>query len=384
MAGKVFIADIKDRDRISGLYLVQQKQTPLNKNGKPYIAMSLMDRSGTIEARVWDNVEQISPLFDTGDFIEAQGTAVAYQGKLQLKIDKVRQLDPDKVDPEEFLPASPKDRGEMLNNVRQLVSKISIASLKSLLLERLDDISFRESFAKAPAAKTIHHAYLGGLLEHTLAVMELADSICELYPELNRDLLLAGGFLHDIGKIKELGHQRSFDYSDEGRLVGHIVIGAMMFSDWVEAHPDIPEDLSLKLSHMILSHHGSYEFGSPKRPKFTEALVLNYLDEMDSKIQTFKNVAEKDQGQKWSSYQRLFDRYLLLGDITSPAPAEESPATSTQDNDNSNKPAQPRTLRKDVPLTHKPLADFAKQVTSEKKQTPTNDKQPDLFSNKEK
>ncbi|MFC1655036.1 3'-5' exoribonuclease YhaM family protein, partial [Myxococcota bacterium] len=158
-----------------------------------------------------------------------------------------------------------------------------------------------------------HHAYLGGLLEHTLAVCELADRVAKLYPHVDRDILLAGAFFHDVGKIRELGSDRSFDYTDEGRLLGHIVMGAMMVTDLAEAHPELPEETALKLTHMILSHHGSYEFGSPKRPKFTEALILNYLDELDSKVQTFLEIAEHDPGGKWSSFQRLFDRYIYLG-----------------------------------------------------------------------
>jgi 3'-5' exoribonuclease len=329
LAGKAFIVDIKDRDRVSGTFLVQQKSVPLNKNDKPYIAMTLMDRTGTIEARVWDNVERFAPVFDSGDFIEASGMAVAYQGKVQLKVEKLKRLGPDSVDAEEFLPRSPRDRGEMLKRLRSLVESIKDSGLRGLVLGCLDDDEFRESFAKAPAAKTIHHAYLGGLLEHTLAVCELADRVAKLYPHVDRDLLLAGAFFHDVGKIRELGSDRSFDYTDEGRLLGHIVMGAMMFNDLVEAHPGLDEETALKLSHMILSHHGSYEFGSPKRPKFTEALILNYLDELDSKIQTFKEIAEQDTGGKWSAFQRLFDRYIYLGREQQPAenPAKKSDLT---------------------------------------------------------
>ncbi len=324
MAGKAFIVDIKDRDRVSGTFLVQQKQVPLNKNGKPYIAMVLMDRTGTIEARVWDNVEWFDPLFDGGDFIEAGGTAVAYQGRVQLKVEKIKRLETKSVDPEEFLPQSSHDRGEMLDRLLGLMETIKDSRIRDLVLTCLNDDDFRESFAKAPAAKTIHHAYLGGLLEHTLSVCELADRVAQLYPHVDRDLLLTGAFFHDVGKIRELGSERSFDYTDEGRFLGHIVMGAMMLTDLVKSQPGLPEETALKLTHMILSHHGSYEFGSPKRPKFTEALILNHLDELDSKIQTFKEIAERDPGKKWSAYQRLFDRYIYLGHEEKP-PKEKPP-----------------------------------------------------------
>ena len=217
MAGKVFITDVKDRDKVIGNFLVQQKHVPLNKNGKPYVAMVLMDQTGTMEARVWDNAEQIAALFDSGDFVEIHGLAVSYQGRLQLKVDNVKKLSAEAVNLEEFLPVSPRDRGEMLARLQALLESISDESIRSLVVDRLLNESFREKFANAPAAKTIHHAYLGGLLEHTLNVVELADRVAALYGELDRDILLAGAFLHDIGKIRELGCERSFEYTDAGR-----------------------------------------------------------------------------------------------------------------------------------------------------------------------
>ena len=362
LAGKTFIADIRDRDRVYGTFLVQQKQVPLNKNAKPYIAMVIMDRTGSMEARVWDNVEQTSPLFESGDFVEILGLAVAYQGKIQLKVDRLKKISTESVDPEEYLPASPRDRGEMLSLLRVLIEKISDRSLREMIIGCLDDVSFRERFARAPAAKTIHHAYLGGLLEHTLSIAELADHVADLYPELDRDLLIAGAFFHDIGKIRELEHNRSFEYTDEGRLLGHIVIGAMIFIDWAEAHPNLSDQTILKITHMILSHHGSYEFGSPKRPKFTEALVLNYLDELDSKIHSFKEIAAREQGQRWSSYQKLYDRYLFLGG--------DSPSVEQSNQDsytpNSSKTKRGSLLFHQLPITAEKSAEHAPDVTNEK------------------
>lgn len=325
------IGRLNDRDRVAGTFLVRQKNVPLNKNGKPYIAMVLMNRSGAVDARLWDNVDQFSPKFDAGDFIEVRSVAVEYQNRIQLKVEWLEPVAAESVDPEEFLPATSRDRGEMLGRVRTLLASIHDASLREILVERLDDSTFRRRFTRAPAAKTIHHAYLGGLLEHTLSVMELAQSITELHPWLDRDILIAGAFLHDIGKTRELDQERSFDYTDEGRLIGHIVMGAGMFNEWVRAHgAGLADDRVLKLTHMILSHHGTYEFGSPKRPKFVEALVLNYLDELDSKMQTFKEITDREAGQKWTSYQKLFDRYLYMGtpvgtdDAAGPSQAPET------------------------------------------------------------
>ena len=331
---------------MTGRFLVQSKQVPLNKNGKPYIAMTLMDRTGTIEARVWDNVEQLKDCCDSGDFVEIGAEAVAFQGRVQLKVRGITRLDPDSVDLEEYLPASPRDRGEMLARVRELIDSMQTSALRSLLIARLDDKSFREQFSRSPAAKTIHHAYLGGLLEHTLSVMELAVQVSSHYAYLDRDLLLAGAFFHDVGKIRELGSDTSFDYTDEGRLVGHLVTGAMMVTEWAIS-AGLDDEQRLKLVHMILSHHGSYEFGSPRRPKFIEAVILHYLDEMDSKVQTIAEIAAREKGNRWSSYQRLFDRYLLLGD---PEPvSDRSPEP---------KPVEPATNHRDEPLSHRPLADL--------------------------
>ncbi len=307
------INQIKDRDKIAETFLVQQKLVPLNKNGKPYISVVLMNRSGVVDGRVWDNVDQMTARFESGDFLDIRATAVAYQHKIQLKIEWLERVDPSRVDAKDFLPATHRDCGLMLKEADQLINGIKTPQLRKFLSNWLREPEFREKLASTPAAKSIHHAYLGGLLEHTLSVMQLASAVCDLYSHLDRDLLIAGAFLHDIGKMHELEYERSFEYTDEGRLMGHIVLGVMMLDHRATRHPGLDQETLVKLSHMILSHHGSLEFGSPKRPKFAEALALNYLDEMDAKLQVFKEISEHEQGNKWSSFQRLFDRYLLLG-----------------------------------------------------------------------
>ncbi|HUU04072.1 MAG TPA: HD domain-containing protein [Myxococcota bacterium] len=344
MAGKTFIADISDQKRLTGSFLVQQKQVPLNKNGKPYIAMTLMDRTGALQARVWDNVDKYESLFEAGDCIEISAVGVSYQGRLQLKVETVKKLQSEEVELDEFLPASSRDRGQMLDRLRELLDTIHNNPLRDMLLVHLDDDDFRSRFTRAPAAKTIHHAFLGGLLEHTLSVVELADRMAAIYTDLDRDLLLAGAFLHDVGKIRELGCETSFEYTDAGRLLGHIYIGAAMVQEWAAAEPGLDEEYALKLVHMILSHHGSYEFGSPRRPKFVEALVLNYLDELDSKVESFTEIAEREKGQRWSSFQRVFDRYLFLGQ---PKPAQQTREDQTGE------------TSRDKPLAHNP---FEKQL----------------------
>lgn len=325
------IEQIKDRDKILGVFLVQQKSVPLNKNGKPYISAVLMNRTGLLDGKVWDNVEQMSSRFEAGDFVEVRATAVAYQHKIQLKIEWMERVDPSGINTKDFLPASSHSIDKMLKQVMHLLNSIKSTPLRKFLSSWLQEDDFVESFTNAPAAKSIHHAFLGGLLEHTLSVMQLADKICEVYSHLDRDLLLAGAFLHDLGKMHELERERSFEYTDEGRLLGHIVMGSFMLEQRAKNHPGLDREMVLMLNHMILSHHGSLEFGSPKRPKFKEALMLNYLDEVDAKLQIFSEIANQEPGHKWSSYQRLFDRYLLLGKPEVASQGKSKPTQPSQE-----------------------------------------------------
>jgi 3'-5' exoribonuclease len=345
LAGKTFIKDINDQKRLTGSFLVQQKQIPLNKNGKPYIAMTLMDRTGSLQARVWDNVDKFAPLFEAGDCVEVSAVGVSYQGHLQLKVETIKKLRQEEVAMDEFLPASSRDRDQMLDRLKELLGTIDNRPLRDMLMTRLDNEEFRQQLERTPAAKTIHHAFLGGLLEHTLSVVELAERTATIYTDLDRDLLLAGAFLHDVGKIHELGSQTSFEYTDAGRLLGHIYIGAAMVQEWVAVQPGLDEETALKLVHMILSHHGSYEFGSPRRPKFVEALVLNYLDELDSKVESFREIAAREKGQRWSSFQRVFDRYLYLGE----------PKAEQNEHKDPDDIIEPKSPRRDTPLKHNPF-----------------------------
>jgi 3'-5' exoribonuclease len=368
LAGKVFIEDLRKRleqarragNRASaavqatGNFLVQSKQVPLNKNGKPYMALVLADRTGSAEARIWDNLDKL-PAFEAGDFLEVKGDAVEYQGRMQLKVHSVERLPSEKIDPDEYLPTTTRDRPEMLSRLQELLAGISAAPLRELLLSRFQDADFRARLSRAPAAKSIHHAYVGGLLEHTLSVVELAERVAALYPDLDRDLLLAGAFVHDLGKLEELGAGQGFDYTDEGRLVGHLVLGAISLRGWAAQRPDLPPETLLKLEHIVLSHHGEKEFGSPVLPQFTEALVIHQLDLLDSKVQSFREVGQREHGQRWSSFQRQLDRYLLLGGpgpVDEAAPGERAPEPAAEPEP---EPREPRSSRpeRDRPLTHK-------------------------------
>jgi len=335
----VFIKDLQERDEIDSIFLVQQKTTAMAKNGKPYLTLRLMDRSGEVEGRVWDRVEELERQFDRNDFIRVSGRANVYMGKMQLIIQELQRLDETQVDLADFLPVCPRPAAEMEQELRQRVAEMTDPHLQALLQAFLDDPALLPRFLQAPAAKAMHHVYLGGLLEHSLSVAALAVDICRHYPGLNRDLLVAGALLHDIGKIRELDYVRSFGYTDEGKLVGHIVIGAQMVEEKMTRIPDFPPLLRTLVTHLMLSHHGQYDYGSPKRPKTLEAVILNYLDDLDSKINGVRTHIDRegDQDGDWTSYHRQYDRYFFRGtppggeadeplEATAPTPAEVRPS----------------------------------------------------------
>lgn len=310
--GKMFVSDIKDRAQVESVFLVREKITAMAKNGKPYLTLKLMDKSGEVEGKVWDNVEELSAAFGKDDFVAVRSKATVYLGKLQLVIGDLRKVPDDDIDLAEFLPEAGSDIGEMLNELSSLLESLTDINLKRLLAAFFEDPELLALYRSAPAAKGMHHVYLGGLLEHSLAVAKLVDSIAPLYAGVNRDLLIAGALLHDIGKVREMAYSRSFDYTDEGKLLGHITIGVEMVQEKIAAIGGIPPELAMLLKHMILSHHGQYEYGSPKRPKTVEATILNYLDDLDSKINGIRSHIGKElEGSpRWTVYHRLYDRYF--------------------------------------------------------------------------
>jgi 3'-5' exoribonuclease len=271
-----------------------------------------MDKTGDIEARVWDNVDSLGALFEKDDFISIRAKATVYLGKMQLIISELERVPENAVHLPDFLPEGERDIAEMLNELSTLIQSCTDSHLCSLLHSFFDDPAFLDLYRTAPAAKGMHHVYLGGLLEHSLAVARLVDQIMPLYPMLNRDLLVAGALLHDVGKVREMTYLRSFDYSDEGKLLGHITIGVEMVHEKIVAIEGFPAELGMLLKHMILSHHGQYDFGSPKRPKTIEATVLNYLDDLDSKINGIRTHMRKEvfSQSRWTAYHRLYDRYF--------------------------------------------------------------------------
>ena len=310
---KTCVAEIKDRDLVEAVFLVKEKIVAMAKNGKPYLTLKLMDKTGEVDAKVWDNADQVGSLFDRNDFLAVKGKASVYLGKMQLIVSELKRVPEESVELADFLPETDSDIKAMVAELHALIASLKDPDLARLLRSFFEDPELLAQYRTAPAAKGMHHVYLGGLLEHSLAVARLVDAMVPLYQGLNRDLLVAGALLHDIGKVREMTYLRCFDYSDEGKLIGHITIGVEMLQERIVRLPDFPAELAMLLKHMILSHHGQYEYGSPKRPKTIEATILNYLDDLDSKINGIRTHIRKepDNPSRWTAYHRLYDRYFF-------------------------------------------------------------------------
>jgi 3'-5' exoribonuclease len=311
----LWINEIKADDQVQGQYLVKSKRMGSTKRGDPFLIITLADRTGEIEARLWDRVEELAPLFKEGDILDVEGSAGSYRNQLQLTISGLKPVT-EWGDGSIFLEATKKDVAKMVSSLREISRAIKNSRIRALVESFLSDRQFMQLFKRAPAAKNFHHNYLGGLLEHTLSVCGMTRLVMQHYPELDGDLLLAGAFLHDVGKVKELRWDRGIDYSDEGRLVGHLVLGVTMVDGKLADLDAFPEEVALRLKHLILSHHGEYEFGSPKRPKFLEAFALHLIDDLDAKMNGLSRFMEKDKLEgTWTDFNRLFERYFLKGRI---------------------------------------------------------------------
>ncbi|MCL4874326.1 HD domain-containing protein [bacterium] len=333
---KTYIKSIKERDSVQDAFLVTKKETGISKSGKPYLNMKLMDSTGEMEARVWDDAEELSKGFKKDDIVVIKGFAVAYQGGVQLNVSAVKAAPEEKYSLRDFLPSSGKTPDELSAGLVSVIAGIRDGHIKALIESIFSDPEIREAFITAPAAKSMHHPYLGGLAEHVLSICGLVEKVAAHYGEsVNKDLLTAGALLHDIGKIWELSYQRSFDYTDEGRLIGHITMGTDLIERKAGAIPGFPRELSMLLKHLVLSHHGQLEFGSPKRPKTIEAIILSYLDDLDAKVSTVRGlIQDKGDGSNWTSYQRLFERYIYKGGAPAGAEGERAADRADRTDDN--------------------------------------------------
>lgn len=296
---------------ITSSFLVSAKQIKPKKTGEMFLALTLCDRTGQIDAKMWDNVNDAIDLFEQEDFVKIRGLINKYSNRFQLTIHKLRPMEESEVDYADYLPKTSKDIDELWRTVYGYVSSFQNQSLKLLLEAFMGDPQIAEAYRQAPAAKTLHHAFIGGLLEHVVSLMKLCDCVAALYPVVNRDLLLTGAFLHDIGKIHELSYQRSFSYTTKGQLLGHMIIELEMLHEKIALVPGFPAELKLLIEHLIISHHGRYEFGSPKLPMFPEALMLHYLDDLDSKMESMRAHFEREPDAEWTGYNGSLGRTLL-------------------------------------------------------------------------
>jgi 3'-5' exoribonuclease len=322
-----YVNQLANGDAVDELYLVGDKQLRANRQGNLYLHLELRDKTGAVGARLWNASEGLARTFDAGDYLRARGKVHVFQGALQVILSHIEVVDPSQVEPEEFLPQSRHDVARLSAKLRQVLYGMTNPHLRALAECFLMDDEFVRKFTAAPAGIKNHHAYHAGLLEHVVTLLDLGEHVASLYPELDRDLLLTGIFLHDVGKVDELSYDRAFAYTDEGQLLGHLVMGVEMLRDKVERTADLtgepfPPELLLRLKHMIVSHHGAYEFGSPKLPMTPEAVALHYLDNLDAKIHTFTREIRDDptRDSSWTPFHQNLGRRIFKG---APAPVEE-------------------------------------------------------------
>lgn len=304
----LYAADIRENQLVDALFLVASKNHGVTKGGRSYLTLRLLDRSGEIEARVWERADDLGRGFDKNDFVRVRGQATLYQGKIQIRVQDVMRVDETKIAAEDFLPRSAADPEAMLDELQAILRDIKNSHLLALAEACFADQELMRRLKQAPGAKTIHHPYLSGLLEHTLSLLKLIQKVVENYRGIDVDLLLIGGFLHDIGKVYEFTFERAIDYTDEGQLLGHLVMEVELVERKVAGIADFPAELAMLVKHMLVSHHGAYEFGSPKLPQTLEAVILHSLDDLDGKIQAIQNLPEKEPGSRWTVFHRAYGR----------------------------------------------------------------------------
>lgn len=304
-----YISTLREGERINEIFLCKSKQTAMTKSGKPYDNVILQDKTGTLDAKIWDVGSVGIEEFDAMDYIAITGDITSFQGNLQCSIKRARKVNEGEYDPADYLPVSDKDVEVMYKELMGFIGSVKNQYMSQLLHSFFDNKEFERRFKFHSAAKSVHHGFVGGLLEHTLGVTKNCDYFAKMYPVLNRDLLLTAAIFHDIGKLKELSTFPENDYTDAGQFLGHIMIGAEWVGDAIKSIDGFPEVLANELKHCILAHHGELEFGSPKKPALVEALALSFADNIDAKMETFRellvNVPENDT--KWQGYNRFME-----------------------------------------------------------------------------
>jgi len=307
-----FVSDLNSEQNITSFFLVHEKELRNTREGKQYLRLELGDRSGTIEARMWDQFEASAKDIARDDFVKVQARVEIYRNRPQLALLQLRLARPEEVDLNDFLPTTKEDVGKMFAELLEYAASIRNEWLRKLATSILSDPEIARRYKRAPAAKVMHHAYLGGLLEHVVGLCGLAKQVAAHYPELDLDLLLTAAILHDVGKLDELCYERAIGYTVEGQLLGHIVMELEVVTKAMNAIEGFPEKLKTVVQHLLISHHGQYEFGSPKLPMIREALVFHYLDDLDSKLAAVRAALAVDSGEpEWSAYSGALGRKFL-------------------------------------------------------------------------
>jgi 3'-5' exoribonuclease len=327
-----FVTDLRPDAHVRTTFLVQARERKIARTGSAYLDLELRDASGVMRAKLWD-CDRSTLDFEVEDIVEVDGVVEDYQGTVQIRVRKISKCSPEEVDLSDYLPRSRRDPAEMYAALIDRLRRVPEGPLRVLLLSIMEDPAIAEKYKRAPAAMSYHHAFLGGLLEHVLSLIQLGDQVCDHYEFLRRDLLLAGLVLHDLGKIEELNFSRGFRYSTRGQLLGHISIGLEMVQEKTRQIPDFPAELKDQLEHMILSHHGKVEFGSPKEPMFPEALLVHFLDEIDSKLDAMRvqYATDQDRPGDWTARNPALRRELLK---------IESGSSTSSDNKAASKPVK--------------------------------------------
>ena len=304
-----FLNELHEGDRVNGIYLCKQKQAATTKNGKPYENLILQDKTGVIDGKIWDPNSLGIDDFDALDYIEIMGDVTSFAGAMQLNIKRARKAGEGEYDPADYLPTSENSVDDMQSQLRDLINSVKNLYLSQLLKKLfVEDQEFMKVFEGHSAAKTVHHGFIGGLMEHTLGVTRLCDYMANAYPLLNRDLLITTALLHDVGKTKELSAFPMNDYTDDGQLLGHIFIGAELIGNKIRQISGFPPVLATELRHCILAHHGELEYGSPKKPAIAEAMALNFADNTDAKLETMTEIYDKaNPTTEWLGFNRFVD-----------------------------------------------------------------------------
>src|SRR5579863_2858772 len=328
---QVLVARLQPDQNITSHFLVCEKEIRATREGKSYLRLELGDATGRVEARMWDRFDQMAATFERDDFVKVQARVENYRNKLQLAIEKIRRAEESEVDPADFFPHTKENVDAMYAKLLAIVASVGNPWLRQLLESVVQDPEIVPRLKRAPAAKVMHHAYYGGLLEHILSLCNLCRAVLGHYPEADADLLFSGAVLHDLGKLRELSYERSLGYTDEGQLLGHILIEYELVTKKIDAIQGFPGELKSLVLHMLASHHGQYEFGSPKLPMFREALMLHYLDDLDSKMAAMRSALESEDGEgNWTAFNGALERRLLRTDRflagSAAAPAEKNSA----------------------------------------------------------